>query len=195
MYRCQESKSMRITFPSFQSRPASQLFSPSFQVFSALHIFSLTPNLPPPPILPSFSSAYQPHQLSLWEISLRFSPGLSENQIRIKGERSGSITLRPIAVWVHVIIWSLIFVKTCVLELFILSSWFFAFSTIKQDNLVLSWDNKKINLLWYWGGRRLRYCTCSSTHSAQYKSFIYLPIHSSITHPHKSAWSPNAGRC
>ena len=90
-----------ITFPSFQLCPAVQLFLPSSQVFSALHIFPLTP------ILPFFSSSYQPHQLSLWKISLRFSPGLSENQIGIKGERSGSITLGPIAVWVHVIILSL----------------------------------------------------------------------------------------
>lgn len=43
MCRCQESKSVLITFPSFQSCPASQLLSASFQVFSALHIFSPHP--------------------------------------------------------------------------------------------------------------------------------------------------------
>jgi len=76
-------------------------------VLTFLSGFLCTPHIPPHPILPFFSSSYQPHQLSLWEISLRFAPGLSENQIGIKGERFGSITLGPVAVRVHVIIWSL----------------------------------------------------------------------------------------
>lgn len=105
MYRCQEPKNTWITFLVLNYATLLN-FSLSFQVFSVLCKFSLTPNLLQPPIL-----LFPPH-LTNPTNCLPFKRPWSVFQVsqkvsnRTKGKRSGSITLRRGAVQVYLIIWS-----------------------------------------------------------------------------------------
>lgn len=103
MYRCQESKSIWNIFPFFQLCSILLFFLSGF-------LCTMQISLTPQPSTTSKSSYFLlilTHcQLPPFERSLKFALGLSERR-RIKGKRSGSMTLRPSAVQRHLITWSL----------------------------------------------------------------------------------------
>lgn len=124
MYRCQEPKSIWITFSFFQLCHASLLFSFSFQVFSTFFRFP-SPTTTTTTSHPSFFLLIlsTPPAAFLWNF-LRFASDLSESQMRIKGKISGSVTLRVGAVWVHIVIWSWAGVWVTTWHTILRASWF-----------------------------------------------------------------------